>query len=691
MVKFPEIEDSNVDFIKNVVKSKENYNSIENENFRISNSNIYFNDDIWDFNYLNVNKRTKSRYIYNFNTIPDEFTFIVKHIIIQEIFYKKNSFSTAKQKFNISSKFFKRMYKSDIKDILMIDKETIQQYMDECKNSVSPEEIKKTCSYLCDIFELLEDITGYEYSSVKNLLKEIHKELKSTRNALTARNDYIPDSFLDQTISLAIQDMYNEDLKYNDRIVACLLIIMAETGMRLEEVSLLESGKLHTINLKSKNKELNYLDFKTFKTKNNAGEYKDTYCYLPVKATKAYRICEKLVDEVIDSLNPYVRMRTLILLSGEGDKLIENEGKISSKFKGKIRKIYNKIPNDKIKDAEIKARQYLFINPVNGLPKDNSSTLYRNIKSFYIRHKDDINLEKIKKSELKNLNQFRFKNKKEYETMLGAKERKKFKYEDVKDNIYYYVNPHRFRVTVCTKLFQGGVQLDYIVKHMNHLSEDMTVFYNKSNELKDDLDEAMKILCCLSKDSNGLIETNPINIKSETYKGLLSDKIIKESIDRINIFLKRNNLNILTDITIVLKKLKKFSAPVIENELGICINIITQNICEKRAFFAHELDYTIALPTYKNLYYTYDLFKERKKVVMHNKDIYENDRTYINEYEREVNALKHLINTRLAKEINLLEIDLEKLGDKVVIKKYPNLDYIIKNISSIKKEIDKWR
>ena len=158
----------------------------------------------------------------------------------------------------------------------------------------------------------------------------------------------------------------------------------------------------------------------------------------------------------------------------------------------------------------------------------------------------------------------------------------------------------------------------------------------------------------------------------------------------MNSFLEENNLNILTDIDEILKRLKRLSAPVAANDLGVCINIISQCICEKREMFNNTLDLQITLPTYKNINYTYDLYKERIKIVKHNKEISDANKTYNNEYEREVNSLRHLINTKLKKELELLQEDLNKVGCDSVIEKYPYLEHIVKNISNINEEIKIW-
>ena len=57
----------------------------------------------------------------------------------------------------------------------------------------------------------------------------------------------------------------------------------------------------------------------------------------------------------------------------------------------------------------------------------------------------------------------------------------------------------------------------------------------------------------MSQNSNGLIECDSSNVTSDTYKLLLSDDLLKENISKMNNFLKKNKLNILTDINIILK------------------------------------------------------------------------------------------------------------------------------------------
>lgn len=682
----------NMEFLMNVKKSRKNFNYKKNENFKISNSSILFNDDIWDFNYLNVNNRKKTPYRYNFTNIPSQFTFIIKHLVLNEIFYKKNSFGSTERMYTEVTRFLKELDKMGVSNILMLDKKTLEKYINKKKKTLSNNSVERLCVLIEKVIELLEEMTGKEFNGAKSFIKQTAQDCRIFRDAYSAKNDYIPDSFLNQTISLAIKDMNDEDLDLGRRIVACLIVIIAETGMRGEEVSLLESGMLDTITIKSTNKKLHYLRFKTFKTQSNTGEYTETFCYLPPNATNAYKTAEKLMNQAVDQKrSERSELRSIILAAGKEDILNKLEIlPCGQPALSDLREIVQNMSDKEIQLAQKNRKKYIYVDWKWGRQKRGSNVFRNDLVSFYIRHKDDINLDNIKQSDIENLNQFMFTNESKFNREFTIAQRKTIKYKDVVNDIYYYVNPHRFRVTVCTKLFAGNVYLDYIVKHMNHLSEDMTVYYNKAFQAKDELEESMKILALMSKDSNGLIETDIDKVENVAYKTLLSDNILKENIDKMNSFLKENNFNILTDIDVILKRLKRLSAPVAANDLGICISIISQSVCEKREMFYSTLDLQITLPTYKNINYTYDLYKERVKIVKHNKAISDKNNSYNNEYEREVNSLKHLVNTKLKKELELLQEDLNKFGCDSVIEKYPYLDYIIKNISSINEEIKKW-
>src|SRR5699024_7267177 len=102
--------------------------------------------------------------------------------------------------------------------------------------------------------------------------------------------------------------------------------------------------------------------------------------------------------------------------------------------------------------------------------------------------------------------------------------RKKHSLDEIKKISYPYVNLHRFRTTVCTKLFKQKVHIDFIMKHMNHISADMTNYYNKSFQLENKLEKSMEHIQGLINEQ-GLLITN----KEEASEAYIKNELELES------------------------------------------------------------------------------------------------------------------------------------------------------------------
>lgn len=341
-------DDFDLNLVVNILKSRKEHNITYRQNFRISET-IWFDDIIWNFNYLNTNNRGENNYKFNFTNIPDEYVFYLKHVILNEIKFTNNAFGSIHKMFEVLSRFFRAMYDDEKRYIIMLNKKVISQYLDKQSNTNSPSSMEHICVYLKKLFKFLKTISDYSYEDVLKYIENKNTEYSTKAKLYTAKNEYIPNDFLNQTISLAIKDMTDEKLSISKRIVACLIILIAETGMRIEEASLLESNMLDTIYIDSIGKEVNYLNFKTFKTKDNIGEYKETFCYLSDVASNAYRTCEQLMSNAIDNLNEIPNLRRLIILNGMESKLPKHS-RVSA-----LRNIVNNIPTnelEKIKNIE---------------------------------------------------------------------------------------------------------------------------------------------------------------------------------------------------------------------------------------------------------------------------------------------------------------------------------------------------
>ncbi|MFU0825481.1 hypothetical protein [Clostridium sp.] len=658
-------------YSKKVYKAKKKW-----INFKINN-NTWFSDMVWDFSEMNVNNRQRYKYKFDFNFIPEPFIFYIKVVIFEELNKKKNSYtSTSKLKEHLQ-RLTKDLYKYNIKDVRLIDKAIIELYIEKKLKNCGNYHVGGLAISIKKLINSIIDINGYNLENIVNYLNKVISSCTKKRSSKSA-NQYIPDQFLNEVVSLAIKDVDNEKLKLDDRIMACLMILLAETGMRAEEVSLLETNKLDTIVVNGT--ELCYLKFLTFKSGT-----RETYTALSDKALKAYRTCENLVKNIIENLSEKTKLRLLITLHTKKDlkRPITLE---------ELRKMISEIDDDRLKELELESTRYLFTSAKTGLQKKGIVPLRENLERFFIRHENDFSIETMPYNQKENLKILKIQSKSKYEKYFSLEKRNHLSFEEVKNKRFYYVNPHMFRVTVCTKLFMQGVHLDFIVKHLNHLSEDMSAYYNKSEDFIDSLEEGTNILSSIAN-VEGLIETNPDLINNKFLQNEMKNEEFKINIEKINDFLKSSKLNIRDDLGKIIKLLDKTDSSIVENELGICIRSTISGLCERRKYFSSISDsYFLenTLPTYRYIHFSYERFHQKVSIVNHNRKIAEEDESYMLEFEREEKALKIFVRNNLMEQIVLLNKDINKIGQNPILHKYPQIGEVLLNLDNIRKEIGPW-
>lgn len=636
-------------------------------NFPINNVTL-FNDNFWDFTSLNKHNRSSRSYRIYFNDIPEQFVFYTKIYMLNCIIKKKNRVSTCISKLSQIKKFLLFVVDARIKDLVLIDKKVLEDYIEYCKEK-DIKSIGEVITNLKFFIKSIEEIEKINLLSIIVYLDELKRTYRKSKNGKSL-NNVIPNIFLDKLISLAIKDIGNDNCLLNDKIFACLLIILAETGMRIEELTMLETNKLDVRGIGEK--QYAFLSFYTFKI-----EYKETYTWLTPLAQIAYETCEKIVKENYENMDTVKKYRLFhYFLTGKSIK--------KNLSKTEIEKV-NNLDNLTLEEFNSRATKYLWIDCDTGRKNLNTSTYRIHINRFIIRHYKEMNFERLTIVEKEKLKMFEVNTVEKYQNLLSSDEKKEINFENIKNVTFYYANPHMFRVNVCTKLFEQKIPLDYIVKHLNHLTEDMTSYYNKSMQNINRLKESMKILSNIANDE-GFLEINEDKLKD--------DKSIMIEVEKINKFLNASKLNVVKDSDKILKILLKTNTTVEENEFGICIKNIISGICEKRNRFHSILDsslFSIPLNTYKYLDSDYKRLKEKIKIHNHNVKIYSQDIRYTNEIEREKRALSIFLDKYIFCQVKTLEDDISKIGKEPIIKDYPNLVSIIENIENIKMEMKKWK
>lgn len=643
-----------------------------------------FKDDIWDFNYLNIEDRSSIYSLIKFNNIQEEFKYYIKMLILKQIRIEKKSLSTF-NKIVGTLRTFNNEYLINNNSILTVSKKDLETYFTHKEKVNKYSYLERMANSLKMIFISIEEVENINFKEITVfLMKKQQKYGKIQKQK--AVNDYIPDVFYNQIVSCAILDSKNTELKLDERITACLLVILAETGMRAEELTQLKTNHLEIYKVSSK-KKVCYLKFKTYKTIRSTQSFEYTECYMTDKAVEAYALAENLVFKTIDNLSEFVLKKRLLEL-----KFGQSMSRIKSLDEEHL-EIINKLTEEEIKMYKDKLKEYIFISGKTGKTRVGTAPLRENYYKFIIRNYSSLKNVDMNEEKKDSLSYLQINSIARYKKFYSVSIRRNNSFEEIKKINYPYVNLHRFRTTVCTKLFKQGIHIDYIMKHMNHISADMTNYYNKSYQLENELENSMKHIQGLINEQ-GLLITNRDDASEKYVKNELELESSVKKIEQINKYLITNNLNIKKDVNEVLKILKRTNSPAVENEFGICLRSIIHSVCERRKYF-HTFDdnynLEINLDSYKFLNFEYERFKQKTEIVNYNKTLTIDNPEYSIEFDREVKALNKFVNNVLVKQLASLVKDINKKGEKIIIQEFPNLENIIKKRIEILEEVNFWK
>lgn len=621
----------NKDLVENFIttySTKRIYNSTDEEDYFI-NKEVKFSDDIWNFIKYDSLERSPSIYKFDFHSIKSNYKYYIKVLILEKLIINKLSITTVKSFFNKLKRFIEFAIKKGITNPILIDLNLILDFFESISNT--REEYKT--AFKRYITELLQEI---EHKECILYNKKIYNFLKTKDSLLLqaereeGKTNIIPRNLFNNIVSLAIKDLENKDLDLSYRKIACMVVILSETGMRIGELIRLEVNKLKSINI-SEYITLNYLEFKTYKTI-DCLDFRWTECAANEKLILAYNTLS----------NIYSHKRT---------------------------------------------SKYLYPSETTGniITED---TLRNHLTKFFARHQTNLGFKNLSNDEL---NLIKTKKLTKSNKEIIGKELC-CKLQDC--NFIYYVSAHQFRVTVCTNLYNQGISLEWIRIHMNHLDEEMTVHYIREKELNQKNQLVMETLYERVDKNGELLETDPKKTTNINVVKELSNLEYKQYYDDINNFLQRNNLKIKKDLNEIINILSKTNTPLLEMEYGYCAQHALARVCARQEYISSLEDSYHIKPQLPNLLYlelTYNRFIEKGKIVNHNKKIAKKDNRYSLEYERENKALKNFINNRLIPELNLAKEEINKIGLDAFLSQYPNLINIANKIDTIlNKEIVAW-
>ncbi|ELC8371841.1 hypothetical protein QYB74_000270 [Clostridium perfringens] len=333
--------------IRGLIKEK---NNIIND-FKLMN-NIIFSDNIWDFSYLNKLNRESSNYKFNFSNISEEYLNYIKVIVLEEIIYSQKKIQTINKTFDILRTISNEFNTLGVISPILVNDTFIKDYINNKEKVNGYGYLSRVIPVLKQLLLLIYNLEEKCNDDIIRYLDYKYKYYNSLKHKKSS-NEYIPDDFLNNLVSCAVKDGSNNKFKETYRIFSNLLIIVAETGMRIEELILLETNKLNTI--KVGDKDVYYLNFISTKSASNDNGYKDTYCYLTDLAADAYKRAERIVNQLIDNMSLKVKFNLY-------RDIIKNEMKDIDWDKLEINNFEEVLSGEQLESLNNLARRYIFIS-----------------------------------------------------------------------------------------------------------------------------------------------------------------------------------------------------------------------------------------------------------------------------------------------------------------------------------------
>lgn len=588
-----------------------------------------FIDNVWDFSRFNIKNQNNSSFVFDFTDVDYIYRNYVKTFVLRNLYERRLEIPTIESRFNKIKNFITYLKQHSVFTVELLNVYEVNDYLMTNKELkvASLSNIKKAIKGL--IMEIEFKNPNLDFEGIYELLDEFDSQRYKYEREL-GKHPLIPKEIHKKILQYALNDIKSDQLDLVDKMSACMIIILAETGMRIMEFQNLKSNALKSIVVKNETQsKFYYLEFMTYKTVKEV-DGKLTQTFVTENVMLAYQTLQDILKERKKSPLDYLYCTT-------------------------ERKAYNTL------------------------------TLRSHIKRFFIRHRFDLNIIKMSKS-----------NRDCFSSLIIDENLVKtisWLTKDVIGEEVYYAVPHQFRVYLATDLYNKGVHLDWIRRHMNHMSTIMTEHYIRiQQEEKRKHTHVETLMRRVSK--AGMLETNQDEINEEQIKKELNDEEYRKAYNDINKFLKKSKLNIYNNLDEIIALLGKTQTPIVETELGYCAHKGFLKLCKHQEYISSLDDgYSVGimLPTLEEFAFTYQRFEEKSKIVDYNESLMMKDSRYEREYIKELKAITLFINKKVLLELDEVKKELKNKGESYVKALYPGLDNIIDNLTEVEERILLWK
>lgn len=571
---------------------------------------VYFNDNTWNFAGRNVLPRCDSNYIFYFDE-NSAYADFQKMYVLNEILRIYTKMPTINGKFRAIRSFF-RWFEANYGEMQISDIPyfVYQEYADNIMERMIYTSVLAQNGAIKD-FLCFYDATFAEIEDERVIpLLSIRDRDEIDRIIESGKNEAIPEGYRIEMLDVCNNIMQDETKTKNDRIVAACLILYSEIGLRLGELSTVKIDAL--VEEKVDDKIFKYINFKTYKKAYGDSGTRDSKAFVSQLSEKAFNCLLFLCKERREALGT----NYLAIFKNQQKSMM--------------------------------------------MPK----TFDLNYKTFVLRNWKELRSNENAEDSLKPLKVGTYLEK------LKKNEQIELLAEFDEETELYFVGITQFRVAVCTNLYKHNVPMQYIKMHMNHLTEEMSYYYIRSNKILDK-DISEKIYEQIFKNDAKLLGTN-------------ADLFL----DKVNKFIENKaNMKAMTMDQIIRAVGEAY--PLRAKLGGVCIrcgnvipcpddNVTDLAYCSFGICGNHCHMYFMA-DTY------YSQFHNQLKIISCCEE-----KGHDVALVREQNKLKYIVKNSLLPELVEMSKIIDKNGLNYVLKEFPQLEYIALNLQDIITEVKKW-
>lgn len=388
-----------------------------------SKGDIYYNDDLWDFSDFTDLNILKKNLKYNFGMMGNSaFKNTLKNYVLLTILENKIKLQSLYKHFILLKNFF--LYIEENYHVYAVEDISIailKKYLLKVRNEESITKLRDTKTYLKRFFLQYSAHFTDVYSKGMHDLFEQDNYREYVAYQYEHRSSDIPADYFDNFVSACVKVMNDTNASTLYRAIACVYIILAETGLRIGEILSLRTSALRTTQIFN-GEETNYLEYETWKREDGNNVSSAAFTYINELTKEAFNVLVSVYADRRKKLGV-----DYLFLGCESTKDIPVN---SEKFKRLIYSFFIDLDNaDLLKTVDLPDSKYPGVHRFN----------------------------------------------------IKALDRKRVRWSRKADepHITTLAVPvsQQFRFHCCTVLASKGVPLEYIKRFMSHLTDDMVRYH----------------------------------------------------------------------------------------------------------------------------------------------------------------------------------------------------------------------